>query len=466
MENGLPVRDTVVSGVLLSELEERAEGAELDAMVDAANRNPILKAILQWIDGAVVVLNRHRQIVMASPNLSQLLGIRDGRMLTGKRLGEAAGCMNADRGEAGCGTSPSCRYCGALGAIIKSQRQDEPVEAECRLATRTDKGVQSVKLRVSTARESMGRQDFIVLLIQPAGGEKASFEPGTRLWDEAHGWPTSAIPFTRIRKLGTGGMGNVFLVRDERGLWHALKTLRREVASSSTVADRFSQELQIAATLHHPNVVETYCTGETPAGAPYMVSEYCSNGSAEAWLQEYGPVPVETAIRWMIDTAQALGYLWDEHHLVHRDIKPGNLLIGRDHRLKVIDFGIAATHRRPDARLTQLGQFVGSASYMPPEQVLNPDDLDVRTDLYALGATFFELLIGTPPFDGANPGAILRSKQLRAAPRTGGARGDLPPLLAECIDSLLSQHREHRPDHPRQIVRRLQALAADGNLHD
>jgi serine/threonine-protein kinase len=103
---------------------------------------------------------------------------------------------------------------------------------------------------------------------------------------------------------------------------------------------------------------------------------------------------------------------------------------------------------------------------MPPEQVLNPGDLDVRTDLYALGATFFELLIGSPPFDGANPGAILRSKQLGAAPPAGKRRDDLPPPLAECLDALLSQHPEHRPDHPRQIVRRLQTLAADENVHD
>ena len=458
MENSPPTRDTLVSEIPLSELAPRAEGADLDAMVDAAQRNPILQALLQWIDGAVAVLNRHRQIVMASPSLPPLLGIRDGQTLKGKRLGEAIGCMNAHRGEAGCGTSPACRYCRALGAMIKSQRRDEPIETECRLATRTDKGVQSVKLRVSAARASGGDQDFTILLIRPAGD--AAFRPGTRLWDESQGWPATPVPLTRIRKLGAGAMGNVFLVRDDQGLEYALKTLRREVASSSSVADRFDQELQVAPTLHHPNVVETYRTGRTLDGEPYMLSEFCSNGSADHWLQQHGPLSVEEALRWMIDTARALAYLWDRHRLVHRDIKPGNLLIDRDLRVKVFDFGIAAVPRPRDSKLTQLGQFVGSAYYMPPEQILNPDDLDVRTDLYALGATFFELLVGTPPFDGADPGAILRSKQQGVAPPAGKARGDLPPLLAECLDSLLSRDRENRPDHPEQIVRRIQELAA------
>jgi hypothetical protein len=463
MDPNLPFRQTAISIIPPPALEERSAGEELDKMVKEANTNPIFKAVLDWLDGSVLVLNRYRQILMASPDVPRLLGLENTGELIGRRMGEVIGCVNHTSGKAGCGTSDACQFCGALGAILRSQKGDTPVESECRITANTPEGPQSVKLSVNSARATA--DDYIVLLLNPAGEEKARFSQDTPILDPKRGWPKGEIPFVRVRKIGTGGMGNVFLVRDSNGIEYALKTLRRELASIALVADRFARELEISAALMHPNVIKTIQAGKASSGELFMVSEYCAKGSTAHWLQNNGPISVETALRWMRDTASALDYLWRDHHLVHRDIKPSNLMIDDDHSLKLIDFGIASMRKQSECQpqLTSIGQVLGSVSYMAPEQAFAPDDLDIRADLYALGATFFELLTGAPPFSGSNTTSILSAKSQDKAPPIKKARKDLPPELTECIDALLSKDRKDRPEHPKELQEQLQVLEANAN---
>ena len=168
----------------------------------------------------------------------------------------------------------------------------------------------------------------------------------TVLWDPNTEWPPGEIPFSRIRKLGSGGMGSVFLVQDELGRQYALKTLRDEVASIDKVVNRFKRELEIAITLDHPNVVRTYNAFETTEGNLYMLSEYCPHGTAAHWLQANGPLSSELAVNWMKEAARALEYVWKEHGLIHRDIKPDNLLLNERDNIKIADFGVAVNRVR------------------------------------------------------------------------------------------------------------------------
>jgi serine/threonine protein kinase len=206
--------------------------------------------------------------------------------------------------------------------------------------------------------------------------------------------------------VGRGGMADVFRAHDVR--LHrtvGVKTLRSDLAHDQTLQVRFRREAQSAAALNHPSIVAIYDTGEDMANGtpvPYIVMEFVDGRTLRDLLHDYGRLPPRRAAEITVSVLTALDY--SHHHgIVHRDIKPGNVIVTQSGDVKVMDFGIA----RNDVQLalTKTDQVLGTAQYMSPEQARG-ERVDARSDLYSTGCLLYELLTGRPPFTGDSPVAI------------------------------------------------------------
>ena len=434
----------------------RAGSVELAQMLEAVQHSPLLHALLNWIDGTVLVLNRQRQILLARTDPSNPLdGVPD-EELVGQRLGEALGCRFSARGPDGCGTGDACQFCGALHAVLDAGKSDVPIESQCRIDMSRRQGNESVKFRVRGSRTHEGEQGYTVLVLQRL--DRLPLPPKT-VEDGDVDWPNGVDTYLHVRRLGRGGMGSVFLVKDPQGRAYALKTLRGDSSASSTTLRRFAREMKLTAALDHPNINRAIEVDRTGAGVLYMISEYVPNGTARLWLQELGPLPPDLVMMWMLDTARALDYAWNEHRIVHRDIKPENLLIDGDNRVKLADFGIAR-QLESSTQLTLAGSVVGTPQFMAPEQAVTDAKLDVRSDLYALGSSAYFLLTGKFPFSGPDPMTILTRKVNGNPPSIGRFRKDLPTPLISLVDSMIARKPRLRPRDAAGVAELLVHVAA------
>ena len=248
--------------------------------------------------------------------------------------------------------------------------------------------------------------------------------------------------YTIVRELGRGGMGVVFLARDDRlDRPVALKVLPPALASDPTVRERFLREARTAAQLSHPNIVPVYSADEA-AGWAYFAMAFVDGESLGERVKALGPLPADAAVRLLRDAAWALAYA-HARGVVHRDVKPDNLLLERGtDRLVVTDFGIA---QAPEAsRLTQTGHVMGSVHFMSPEQGAG-DALDGRSDLYSLGTVGFLLLSGRLPFDHQQSAAILVQRATRDAPSLRSVAPTVAAPIAAVIDRCLERDPSARP---------------------
>ena len=246
-------------------------------------------------------------------------------------------------------------------------------------------------------------------------------------------------------EIGRGGMAVVYRATDLR--LHrtvAIKVLPPDVAFNSDVRVRFIREAQTAAQLNHPNIVPIYSVDEKDNGSiVYFVMSYVDGESLGARLAREGAWPIEQPVRVLSDVADALAYA-HARGVVHRDIKPDNILIERaSGRPMVTDFGIARA-TAGDARLTVTGVAVGTPAYMSPEQALGERELDGRSDLYSLAVVGYHMLVGETPFKAANTPAML-VKHVSERPRpVRERRPEVPAYLAVAIDRALAKRPEDR----------------------
>ncbi len=266
------------------------------------------------------------------------------------------------------------------------------------------------------------------------------------------------------RELGGGGMSRVFLALEtalQRKV--VVKVLLPELAAGVSV-ERFRREIFLAAQLQHPHIVPLLSAGESN-GLPYFTMPYVEGESLRGRLIREGELPVPQAVRILRDLASALAYAHDQG-VVHRDIKPDNVLLS--HGVAVVtDFGVAkavtasagynsAAH---GPGLTSLGVTLGTPHYMAPEQGTGDPAMDHRVDIYAFGATAYEILTGNPPFTGSSPHAILGA-HLAALPRPITTnRPGLPPLLASIVMKCLEKRPADRPQTAGEIMNALDILA-------
>jgi serine/threonine-protein kinase len=242
-----------------------------------------------------------------------------------------------------------------------------------------------------------------------------------------------------IRKLGAGGMANVYLAEDqELGRRVAIKILNDRHANDEQFVERFRREAKNAAALSHPNVVSIYDRGDAE-GTYYIAMEFLDGRSLKELIVSRGPAPVNVAVEYARQILSALRFA-HRHGIVHRDIKPHNALVDSEGRVKVTDFGIA---RAGASQMTEAGSIVGTAQYLSPEQARG-SGVDQRSDLYSLGIVLYELLTGTVPFNGDTPVEIAM-KHLSQTPEPPSAkRPDLPREIDLVVMRALAKDPDDR----------------------
>jgi serine/threonine-protein kinase len=255
-----------------------------------------------------------------------------------------------------------------------------------------------------------------------------------------------------LRRLGEGGMGAVYLGYHEgQSQQVAIKVLNDQLASNQGYVDRFYREAKSGALLSHPNIVRTLNVGQDRATLKhYLVLEFVDGPSAHALLDTRGPLPVGDVVHIGLDVARALEHA-HSRNVVHRDIKPDNVLITRSGVSKLVDLGLA---RRTDeaSHLTAARQGFGTTHYMPYEQAINAKHADGRSDIYALGATLYHLVTGQVPFPGDNHLDVVEKKNFGEFLPASALIPAVPPALDHILARMLARQPRDRYQTASELI--------------
>lgn len=256
------------------------------------------------------------------------------------------------------------------------------------------------------------------------------------------------------RELGRGGMARVYLAEDlKHARQVAVKVIRPELAASLG-RDRFLREIGIAARLRHPNIMPLFDSGDVD-GLLYFVMPYEVGQSLRARLAREGRLDPADAVSILRDVARALVHA-HAHGIVHRDVKPDNVLLSGDAAV-VTDFGIAkallvAQTDSGAGPITQVGMAIGTPEYMAPEQGLGDPNADHRADIYSFGCLAYEVLTGKPPFTGTSSYQVVAAQMATPAPPVSATRADLRPALVAMVASCLEKDPANRPQHASELL--------------
>jgi eukaryotic-like serine/threonine-protein kinase len=255
-------------------------------------------------------------------------------------------------------------------------------------------------------------------------------------------------PYTVLERLGAGDAGNVYLCEHAQLRRRvAVKVLRAAQKDDPIVLERFYREARAAAALNHPNLVRAYDVGEEK-DMHYLVMEFVDGGILEDIVKKHGPLSFERAANYLRQAADGLQHA-HEARLVHRDLKPGNLLVDRAGVVKILDLGLALSRTDRGDPLT-VGYVLGSEDYMAPEQALDSHAVDIRSDIYSLGATFYFCLTGQRPFAGATIAERLGVRQRPYKPLRE-CRADVPEEFAHLLDRMMAPDPERRFATPADV---------------
>jgi eukaryotic-like serine/threonine-protein kinase len=263
--------------------------------------------------------------------------------------------------------------------------------------------------------------------------------------------------FRLEEKLGTGGMSTVYRAFDETlERWVAIKLMHRDLSADPQQLERFRREARSAAALSHPHVVTVIDAGEDD-GHPYIVLEYIEGETLKERIKREGPLPAGEAVAYAIEIARALEAAHDAQ-LVHRDIKPQNVLIDPDGRAKVTDFGIARSLVESEG-LTQAGRVLGTTDYISPEQALG-ESVTEQSDIYSLGVCLYEMLTGTAPFPGDTHLAVAMKHVREPMPDVREVRPDISAALAAVVERATAKELANRYANVHELVDDLEETLA------
>ena len=350
------------------------------------------------------------------------------------RVIEAATAVEAGRYQAGT-LAPVARRADELG----------------RLARVFDSMVSQMKAREERLRDQVrdlraeievARRDTKDIPLSVDGG---NLRPGERF----------ATRYQVQAEIGRGGMGTVYRARDlELEEDVAIKTLRPEFVADRTLLERFKDEIRLARRLTHQNIVRTHDFGEW-SGVYFLTMEYVEGITVRALLDTRGRLGISSTLAIAAQLAQSL-VVAHEHGVIHRDIKPQNLLLDDAGVLKVMDFGIARLAERSTS-VTEAGLVVGTPAYMPPEQLM-AETVDARSDLYAAGVVLYECLTGKPPFEGSTVISLVAKLLSQEAPPPAAVNPEVPPALSALVLRLLAKKAEDRVQTAAQLLEQLAPL--------
>ncbi|MCG6154321.1 serine/threonine-protein kinase [Rubinisphaera margarita] len=248
--------------------------------------------------------------------------------------------------------------------------------------------------------------------------------------------------FELVRKLGQGGMGAVYLAHQvslDRKC--ALKVMSSQLSQKKDFVERFIREARVGAKIEHPNVVRCYAVGEHK-GIYFAALEFIDGPSMQDWIKKLGTLEVGDAVHITIVCAQALGHA-HKMNLIHRDIKPDNILVTKTGMVKVADLGLAKAVD-DDQSMTQSGTGMGTPLYMPPEQARNAKYVDQRSDIYALGCTLYRYLTGVPPFKADSTMELILAKENSKYTPAARINKAVPEKLDLIIDKMMAKDPKHR----------------------
>lgn len=255
-----------------------------------------------------------------------------------------------------------------------------------------------------------------------------------------------------LRRLGEGGMGAVYLAFDEpNDRQVALKVLSDQLTNNQTYIDRFYREAKSGVLLNHPSIVRAFASGQDPATKKhYLVLEFIDGPSAQVLLEQYTRLTVGDAVHIALDVARALEHA-HSRNVIHRDIKPDNILITRAGVAKLSDLGLA---KRTDetSHLTAARQGFGTPHYMPYEQAINARQADGRSDIYALGATLYHLLTGQVPFKGDSPLDVVEAKDRGDYVAASAVNTEVPHILDQILARMLARSPRDRYQTASELI--------------
>lgn len=246
-----------------------------------------------------------------------------------------------------------------------------------------------------------------------------------------------------IKKIGKGAFGSVFLVEDMMiNEEIILKFLNTQFVTDQSIIKRFIYELRFARKITHPNVIRIY--DMVSFGKAHAISmEYFKSHTLSAEVKDKKPMDIKRAIKMVFDVCSGMESA-HAANVVHRDLKPNNILINEDSLVKIVDFGVAAATQTTDTKLTKTGLLVGTPTYMAPEQVLGKD-VDERTDIYSLGVIMYEMLTGRPPYSGKDSMSIMYQHVQGKAGKVIDKNNDVPSELSDLVAKCMNVKAEKRP---------------------
>lgn len=272
--------------------------------------------------------------------------------------------------------------------------------------------------------------------------------------------------FELDKKLGQGGMGEVYLAKQmslDRNV--ALKLLSKDMAKKKGFVERFEREAKSMGKFIHPNAVQVFAYGVTN-NQHYLAIEFIDGQSMQNWMDQLGKLAIGDAIHVVLRCADALRVAHQDHNVIHRDIKPDNILVTKKGIVKVADFGLAKAigdGDEDDMSLTQSGTGLGTPLYMAPEQARDAKSADKRTDVYALGVTLYYFVTGRLPFGGDTVVKLIMAKESGKYDNARKHNREVPEKLDMIIDKMIQRDKQHRYGDCDELIRDLDALGLENS---